>query len=153
MMKTLTIAAAEYLYALVVAGAGVFFLRQTRVGQKEMILFALRSVPLTLFLAFMAGYFYVDPRPFVVGNFTPLIPHAPDNGFPSDHALLCFSVSALVFCFDKRWGVVLGILGLLVGIARVAAGIHHPIDIMGSAGIAFFCAFVVLQGRKPRSLR
>lgn len=88
---------------------------------------------------------YNDPRPFVVEHVHPLIAHAPDNGFPSDHALLA---AFLVVCvlFTRAWLAMLlvALLAVLVDWARVGAGIHHPVDVIGSAVFVALGAVVAL---------
>ena len=81
----------------------------------------------------LGGSLFNDPRPFAVGHFRPLIPHVADNGFPSDHALLAAFLVACVI-FARVWRTVLPVaaLAILVDWARVGAGIHHPIDVIGS---------------------
>jgi undecaprenyl-diphosphatase len=90
----------------------------------------------------IGGAIYNDPRPFVVRHFHPLIAHIADNGFPSDHALLA---AFLVVCVlrTRFWRAVPVVTTLAVLVDWVGAGIHHPIDVIGSA------VFVAL-GRSSR---
>ncbi|MBV8717843.1 MAG: phosphatase PAP2 family protein [Chloroflexi bacterium] len=76
------------------------------------------------------------PRPFVELAFEPLLPHAADSSFPSDHTLVGVAlVGALAFA-RPRIGLWLLAWALLVGIARVVAGLHFATDIIGSALLA-----------------
>jgi len=131
-MDTIIIFTAKYFLYISATIAVVFFLRQPRQKQREILVFAVVVFPLSYLIAKTASFFYFDPRPFVAGNFTPLIPHAPDNGFPSDHTLLAAAISAVIFRFNKKLGIFLFFLAFLVGAARVLAGIHHIVDIAGS---------------------
>lgn len=94
------------------------------------------SLILSFALSRIAGALYYNPRPFVVNGTEPLIPHAPDNGFPSDHTLLFAALAAIAWHFDKRVSVGLWIAAVGVGAYRVYASVHHPLDILGSIGIA-----------------
>jgi undecaprenyl-diphosphatase len=76
---------------------------------------------------------YYDPRPFVVDHVKPLIPHAPDNGFPSDHGLLAAAIVAAILLLSPLWAVPFAVLGAIVDWARVGAGIHHVADVVASA--------------------
>ncbi len=134
---------AKYLYLVIVIAALVYLLLVPKKRSSEIIVAALISLPLTYIMAKCLSALYYDPRPFVVGNFVPLIPHAPDNGFPSDHTLLSAAVAAVIFSFEKRWGTALFIVAFLVGLSRVAAGVHHLTDIIGSMIIAAFVTYVV----------
>ena len=135
-MDTLIIFCANYLYLFAIALAAVYTLLQPREAQKQILLLAVIALPLTYIVAKIGGALYYDPRPFVVGHFTPLIAHAPDNGFPSDHTLLTAAISSVIFVGSRRAGIVLWAITLAIGASRVAAGIHHPADIIGSILIA-----------------
>ncbi len=141
-MDSIIIFGAKYLYILVLIIALADFLRQSKNKRIETIFLAVIALPLTYILGKILGHFYYDPRPFVQNNFTPLIPHSPDNGFPSDHALLVGSIAAVWMFLNKRLSLVLWLIALLVGLSRVAAGIHHPLDIIGGFIIAVICAFI-----------
>lgn len=89
----------------------------------------------------------------MVSDIPPLFPHSIDNGFPSEHVLLAIIVAGVVFAYNRKLGVILAILGLVVGSARVLANVHHPIDIIGGVTIALisiFCAHCVLSIQKVR---
>lgn len=86
-INDLAIIGAKYLYLLVAVLAAIYFVRQPRKVQKELILFGIIVLPVIYLMARVASLFYFGPRPFVVGHFSPLIPHAPNNGFPSDHTV------------------------------------------------------------------
>ncbi|GAC1469266.1 MAG: undecaprenyl-diphosphatase [Chloroflexota bacterium] len=76
---------------------------------------------------------YTDPRPFATDHVRPLIAHARDNGFPSDHALLAAIVVAAVLVLRPWWAIPFAVLAFLIDWARVGAGIHHVIDVVGSS--------------------
>jgi undecaprenyl-diphosphatase len=98
---------------------------------------------LAVVLAVIAGHLYYDPRPFVTHHLVPLIAHAPDNGFPSDHALLTAFLAFTMLLYSKRTAVFLLVIALLVSWARVAAHLHNPRDIVGSYVIAAVAVIVV----------
>ncbi len=142
---------AKYLWALVVALSFFVFVGQNRLRQKQIFFFAAIALSLTFLIALVSGHFYYHPRPFVAQNFMPIIPHKPNNGFPSDHALLGFALSAVVFHYKKSLGVSLAILTILVGWGRIAAGIHSPLDVLGSFVIAFGVTTLTYQVLKKYS--
>lgn len=114
---------------------------------------------LTLLLSFLgaqlAAALYNDPRPFVVEHYRPLIAHAADNGFPSDHSLLAAAIVAMVAFARWLWTVPFVLLGGIVEVARVGAGLHHPIDVIGSdvvVGIAAVLVAVLAPGTARRLL-
>ena len=73
-----------------------------------------------------------------------LIEHTPDNGFPSDHALLAVTVGAIIYTQNQLVGSILIGLGVLVGISRVLSGVHHTLDIMGSIAIALAATYIAV---------
>jgi undecaprenyl-diphosphatase len=78
---------------------------------------------------------YAHPRPFVVHHVLPLVAHAADNAFPSDHAAAAGLAVAYLWTRSRPSAVIALTFALLIGAARVAAQLHWPIDII--AGYAF----------------
>lgn len=93
------------------------------------------------------------PRPFVEFGIAPLIPHAPDSSFPSDHTLVGVALVGALSFRVPRVGVWLLAWALVVGMARVAAALHHPSDILGSALLALSLAGLawMLTGGLPNA--
>jgi undecaprenyl-diphosphatase len=103
----------------------------------------------TLVLAFAAstalGRVSREVRPFQSHHVHQLIPHAPGVSMPSDHATAAFALAFGVGLFlSRRWGVVLGIAALVIGVARVWAGVHYPGDVLAGAIIGGLAAVEVL---------
>lgn len=143
MIETLIIIFAKYLIGVISLLAFFFFLFQKKDIKKKMIIFAGFILPVIFLISRIASLIYYNPRPFVLYNFKPLIQHAADNGFPSDHALLSFAIAFFVFVFNKKLGMILISLGFIVGFSRVMAGVHSPIDILGSFVISASVTCVV----------
>ena len=143
MLDALSIIAANYFWYVIIGIAVVYFLIQPRPEQKRMVILAALVLPLVYLISLLGGAFYYDPRPFVVEHFTPLIPHKPSNGFPSDHVLWSAATAAIIFPSNKYLSLLLWVLTILVGAARVRAGVHHPIDIAGSILMAIVAASIV----------
>ena len=140
--------AAKYLSLAPIVILAVYFLVQPWPAKKRMARFALPALVLTYVVWLIGNHIYVDPRPFVVGHFTPLVPHAPDNGFPSDHTLLVAALAAIACYWNDTLGGILVALALIVAVARVYVGLHHPIDVIGSVAIAAIvtsAVFIVLK--------
>lgn len=149
-MDALIIFGAKYLYLVIVIIALVYLWRQAKELRWKIALCAVIALPLTYIAAKIVGNFYYDPRPFVVGQFIPLLPHAPDNGFPSDHTLLSSAVAAVIFFFHRKLGFLLFVVAFVVGASRVFAGIHHFVDIFGSIIIATAVTYVVVEYIFPK---
>ena len=140
-MNILVIFLAKYLYIvlLAIAVGVVGFNKEIR---KKVIGLSLGTLPLSFLTGKLLGWVYYNPRPFVVKNIQPLISHAADNGFPSDHTLLCATVASTIFVYNRKIGLFLFFLSLLVGGARVLAQIHSPVDVMGSFLIAILTTYI-----------
>ena len=135
-MITLIVFCAKYLFLVAPLIALWYLLRTTKGERAQIVVLALVSFPLSYAAAKVASMLYENPRPFVVIHVAPLVAHAADNGFPSDHALILSAFAALFMFFNKKASVVLWLIAIIVSVARVFAGVHHPIDVVGSMLIA-----------------
>lgn len=151
-MNALFIFGAKYLYLVAIIVAILYFLRQPREIKKKIIILGLVSLPTMYIVAKLIGFLYYDPRPFVVGNFAPLIPHADDNGFPSDHTLLLAAIASVIYPFSKKISILFWMIALTVGFSRVFAGVHHIADIIGSIIIAMIISALARWILKKRGM-
>ena len=143
MLNFLIIIVAKYFYLISIFIVGVFFLKVKTLRKKQFATLAIPSLILTYLVAKLSGLFIKDPRPFVVEHIKPLIAHTADNGFPSDHTLLTMAIASIVFAYNKKLGIVLFVIGVLIGTARVLTNIHHPLDIIGATIIAIGVTAIV----------
>ena len=156
-MHTLIKIVGEYVVLLSVVIVGLYWLRAKTSIKISLTWQLVAGGVLALVLSVVASHLYYDTRPFVTHHLTPIIPHAADNGFPSDHALLSSFLAFTMILYSKRTAILLFVIALLVSWARVAAHIHSPIDIVGSFVIAAVSVVVVRvvtkwwRGRKKTS--
>lgn len=130
-MDSVIIFCAKYLFIFVVLGLAIAWLRVGRQEKKRFLAAAILAGLIALALSRIAGHLYFDPRPFVADHVKPLIAHAPDNGFPSDHALLTMTLTAIAYFFSRKIAFGMLVLTIIVGFARVLAHVHSPLDIAG----------------------
>ncbi len=97
---------------------------------------------LTIILVKLGATAYFHARPFVAYGRLPLVVHAPDNAFPSDHLAACGLAFAYLWTRNRPFAVVVALCAALIGAARVLAGLHWPIDIV--AGFIFGILAVLL---------
>lgn len=98
-------------------------------------------------------YFYARPRPFLALGLTPMFPES-TNSFPSSHATVLIVLAAFVYTLNKKAGYWMFAFALLNGIARVYAGVHWPLDILGGFAvglISFWLAHKVFPERAHTS--
>ena len=106
---------------------------------------SLFSLALAFSLAKAGTHLYDNPRPFMVGQFEPLVPHGVENGFPSLHTLFAATLAALVFTKHRVIGALMYVLAVCIGLARVAAGVHHGVDVIAGLVIASVAVYAARQ--------
>lgn len=138
---------ARYLIWVMCGGLALCWLVAERgMGRVQVALAAVLGLALTVALIAIAGHLHTDPRPFVQDpGLRPLIEHAADNGFPSDHASAAGLIAALALV-RRRWffGLLLGACAVAVSAARVAAHVHHVQDVVAGLLIGAFAAAVAV---------
>ncbi len=149
-MNSLIIFCAEYLPYILVSGFFLLliFSKKDRIEKIKIFIFTAISVFLSrVVITEIIRYFYYVPRPFVNNDIIPLISHAPTASFPSGHAAFFFALAtAITLVFATRWrtwGAVFFLGAVLIGLARVIAGLHWPIDILGGAVIGILSAIIL----------
>jgi undecaprenyl-diphosphatase len=105
---------------------------------RSTLLFAVISAVVALIINFSFNAFWFLPRPFAVGIGHTYLHHVADNSFPSDHVTFMWAVglSFLIQAGMRLSGVIILLLSISVGWARVYLGIHYPFDILGAIFIA-----------------
>lgn len=104
--------------------------------KKEMVLHAIFACILSWAVSELIKYFFPTLRPFMINNLDPLTLTVPTDGaFPSSHTAVSFALSISIIKHHKKIGILYLLMSLLVGIARILANVHYPIDIIGGAVI------------------
>jgi undecaprenyl-diphosphatase len=118
-------------------------------GRREAIVAGVASAVVAMAVGLVLERTLNRPRPFVELGFAPLFPHAADSSFPSDHTLVGVALIGPMLWQAPKLGIGLLIWALIVGFARVAAGVHYPTDIVGSALLALALDGVVWVVSQP----
>lgn len=70
-------------------------------------------------------------RPFEVHQNVVQLFEETTSAFPSSHAAFYMALGISVYFIHKKVGSVLIFFALIIGIVRIIAGVHYPVDILG----------------------
>ena len=106
---------------------------------------AVASAGLGLLAAKVIAELVDRARPFVaephqVHLFTA---HAPDPGFPSDHATAAFAIAVAILLRKRAWGWVALAFAAVLAVGRVGIGVHYPSDVLAGAALGGGAALVL----------
>ncbi|MDO8582956.1 MAG: phosphatase PAP2 family protein [bacterium] len=144
MLDAFMIFSAKYLYLLIILITFLYFVK-LKISKKKILIFSGIVLSAIFVVSQIASKLYYNPRPFVVKHFTPLIYHAANNGFPSDHSLISFAFASIAFVLNRKLGLILFALAFLVGLSRIYVGVHFPIDVLGSFLISVIVAGICVK--------
>lgn len=137
-------------------GLGVLWVTDGRI-KKEQVIHALFATALTFIIAEAIKYLFHTQRPFISdGREVDVLFTPKDGAFPSSHTAVSFALAVTIFLHDRSIGFWFVVGAILIGIARVLANVHYPIDILGGAFVGIVIAifvekihlFKLLQRRK-----
>jgi undecaprenyl-diphosphatase len=135
---------AEYLpYALVLAFLVLVYYQKG--WRRKVHLFCEAALAIILargIVTEVIHFFYHEPRPFSFYGFTPLF-NETGWSFPSAHAAWFFALAMAVWYVNRKWGWWFFGLAALMGLARIYAGVHWPMDIVGGAAVGILSAMFV----------
>ena len=114
--------------------------------KKKEILLVFFSGCLAYVFAYVLKYLIHTPRPFDVFSLVHSLITESGYAFPSGHATFFMALAVAIFFYHKKAGYIFMFFALLIGFARIMAGVHFPIDILGgfilgaiiSCSVAFF---------------
>lgn len=112
-----------------------------RLAEVEAVKIAFVAVVLARAVVFVLQHVFERARPYVTLD-TPYLFTVPAWSFPSGHAVVLFALVGAAYRFNRNAAAVLALFSVMVGIARVAAGVHYPTDIVGGALIGFCTGYL-----------
>lgn len=111
--------------------------------KKEIVIHAVFSALVAWILTEVIKNFIPSVRPFHLNGLDPLTLTVPQDGaFPSTHTAAAFAMSLTVFFHDRKVGFLYLAMAGLVGIARILAHVHYPLDIIGGAIIGIIISYI-----------
>lgn len=82
-------------------------------------------------------------RPFIGDPFPHLLFYKPiDSSFPSNAAALTFAIATGVWLWDRRASLGFWAPAVLFPLARLFAGVHYPLDLVGGAAVGVLSALL-----------
>jgi undecaprenyl-diphosphatase len=93
----------------------------------------------------LIGLAWQHPRPFMIGLGHSWVQHTADSSFPSDHMTVFISIGiSVLFGCEILAGILTLATGLAVAWSRVFLGVHFPLDMLGSIGVACLSYALIL---------
>jgi undecaprenyl-diphosphatase len=141
---SIAVFAAEYMPVIVILALIYFWIRKGD-STHDILLYGVYAAITGLIINYLIGLVYFHPRPSMLYLGTQLFQYPTDSSFPSDHTTLMVSIALMLIYFKETriYGVIILILGLIGGFARVFSGIHFPFDIFGSVIVAIISTLLI----------
>jgi len=145
-IDTLAIFAAKYMPVVVILALAILWVTK-RNNTRDVILYGIYAAIIGLVINYIIGLVYFHPRPFMIGLGTQLFQYPAETSFPSDHTTFMVSIALMLLYFKETrvYGVILLILGLTGGLARVFSGVHFPLDNLGSIVVSIISTLIIFQ--------
>lgn len=83
------------------------------------------------------------PRPFLADPAIFGLISETSSSFPSGHAAFFFGLAAVVYRHNTKWGFWFFVGAGIIGLARIAAGVHYPSDVLAGALLGVALGLVV----------
>lgn len=114
--------------------------------KKELVFHAIIACLLAWLTSLMLKDIFPSPRPYLTDGAKALvfwIPKIEFGTFPSSHAAASFALSLTIWFHDRKIGYFYLFSSVLIGVARVIANVHYPLDIVGGAVIGIMIAILI----------
>jgi undecaprenyl-diphosphatase len=112
----------------------VLMLALALAGRRDSAVRMLVAVGLVYLLSDALGAIWPRQRPFGrLPQIEALTPHSAERSFPSRHVASALAMAALGGRAHHRLGMAMASVGWVLGVSRVAAGLHYPSDLVGGA--------------------
>lgn len=109
---------------------------------KNFIPIGVSSILAWILAVFFKNLFHV-PRPVLsLPDIYPLITKTTFS-FPSEHAMFFSALAVSLYFYNKKIGYLFMFFALLIGVGRIASGVHFPLDILGGFLLGALVAYLV----------
>jgi len=116
---------------------------------------ALAAAALAMVANQVVSHVWDRPRPFVAHAASThlLAAPSPDPSFPSDHAAAAFAIAFAVLAFSRWAGAGFLAAAALIGLSRIALGLHYPSDVLAGMIVGWAAAMFVTELGRPWVVR
>ncbi len=122
--------------------------REARLRRQLGVFTALAAMGLAGGAVYLMNLWYFRPRPFDSLEDVDMLFYMPtDSSFPSNAAAGAFGIAFGILTANRKLGAAATALAFVCGAARVIAGVHYPLDVLGGAAIALAAAFLATRLR------
>ncbi len=129
-------------FPYIVVALAVLFLFFFRKSWREFFI-VFFSGGLSVFFDLILKHFIQAPRPFLaLTNIHALFPET-GYAFPSGHATFFAALAVSIFFLNKKAGYVFMLFAFLIGLARIIAGVHFPLDIVSGFCLGFIVSYIL----------
>lgn len=119
--------------------------RDQRERNQRAILRAIVALFIANIVLKLCNLIYFRPRPFVGHEVNLLFYRPTDSSFPSNAAVVGFSVATAIWLCNRRLGALLLVLATLFGLSRIYCGVHYPSDIIAGSLLGALSAYLVVR--------
>ncbi len=112
---------------------------------------ALAAAAVALVTNQVISHLWERPRPFTTHPELThvLVSRTTDPSFPSDHAAAAFAIAFAVLAFSRWAGALFLAAAALIGLSRIALGMHYPSDVLGGMLVGLAAALLVTRVGRP----
>lgn len=114
--------------------------------KKEIVVHAVISAVVAWVASLILKDIFQTTRPYIVEGVKSvvLLSGTVQNwAFPSSHLASSFALSVTIWFHNRKIGILYVIASIFIGVARVMARVHYPIDILGGAVVGTLVAVLV----------
>jgi len=134
-------------YLAVLLSLSFLLLRKETFGHRMSKLREIFIVFFSTFSAWFSSYLlknlFNTARPFdLFPNVVSIFPES-GHAFPSSHAAFFMALAVAIFFYNKKVGCLFVVFAILIGLARIAAGVHFPVDILGGFVLGFLVSISI----------
>jgi len=131
-LDIITVFFAETLGVILLLGLLMFLFSHEHKGKGfHNVIVILAAAVFAWALSWAIKHAYPFPRPFIVlDNVNQLIDNSGIDSFPSGHATFFSAIATALYFYHKKIALFYALGALSIGVSRIIAGVHWPLDIV-----------------------